>query len=289
MSNFQACLLCESTNLVTLPGYEKDHLCKCKTCGFVFAKKIPTHQELLEVYSYYARNDQISDITLKRYDELFTRFEKYRLNNNIIDIGAGDGQLISRAKLHKWNSYATEFDDQSVELCRQKGVIVHKGKLDAANYEPGFFDVIFSIEVIEHINNPIEEIKNFHKILRKGGLVYVTTPNLNSISHTLLKDKWNIFHYPEHLCYYTPKTIEKLFTQAGFKKVSIETTGFSPGRFYQSVGTAANETAPRNNNDEALRNKTETKFFWKLLKKIINTSLTLTKKGDNLKATFVKL
>ena len=142
---------------------------------------------------------------------LLKKFEKYRVNNNIIDIGAGDGHFIARAKNNNWNAFATEFDDKSVELCRQKNVIVHQGKLNADNYNTGFFDVIFSSEVIEHINNPIEEIKSFHKILRKDGLVYVTTPNLNSISHKLLKDKWNIFHYPEHLCYYTPKTLQKLF------------------------------------------------------------------------------
>ena len=36
------------------------------------------------------------------------------------------------------------------------------------------FDIITSFEVLEHINNPIEEISNFSKILRKNGLVYLT-------------------------------------------------------------------------------------------------------------------
>lgn len=215
---------------------------------------------------------------------LLKKFEKYRVNNNIIDIGAGDGHFIARAKNNNWNAFATEFDDKSVELCRQKNVIVHQGKLNADNYNTGFFDVIFSSEVIEHINNPIEEIKSFHKILRKDGLVYVTTPNLNSISHKLLKDKWNIFHYPEHLCYYTPKTLQKLFRDNGFKKLSIETTGFSPQRFYQSLG---NKQAGKN--DEGLRNKTENKFIWKALKNSINAFLNITKTGDAMKGMFVKL
>lgn len=289
MDQFKTCLLCGSDRLCAMQGYEKDHLCKCRSCGFVFAQRIPSQKELLDEYAQYARNDSISEITLKRYDELLQKFEKYRRNNAIIDVGAGDGQLISRAKQRRWNAYATEFDDRSVELCRQKGVSVHQGKLDAGNYEDDFFDVICSVEVIEHINNPLEEVRNFHKILRKGGLVYVTTPNLNSVSHKLLKNRWNIFHYPEHLCYYTPRTLEKLFKEAGFKKVWIETTGFSPGRFYQSVGSKqAQGSGPNNQNDEALRSKTETKFFWKLLKRTINGVLTLTKTGDNLKAAFVK-
>lgn len=272
-----------------LQGYEKDHLCKCENCGFVFSRKIPTHEELLHEYSLYSRSDVTSEITIKRYDALLDSLEKYRANNNIIDVGAGDGQLISRAKKKNWNSYATEFDDMSVELCRQKGVTVHKGKLDAGNYKDNFFDAIFSVEVIEHINNPREEVRNFHKILRKGGVVYVTTPNLNSLSFKLLKNKWNIFHYPEHLCYYTPKTLEKLFQDAGFKKVAIETTRFSPGRFYHSLGGRKDLNAANANYDEALRNKTETRLLWKLLKRLVNTLLTITKTGDDIKAMFIKL
>ena len=230
MKYFKDCLICKSSKLTALEKYSKDHLYKCSECGFIFSIKKPTHEELLEEYAKYARSNKISTITLKRYDDLLEQFEPYRINNNIIDIGAGDGHFIGKAKEKNWNTFATEFDDKSVELCKEKGAIVHQGKLESKNYKEGFFDVIYSSEVLEHINNPIEEIQSFNKILRTGGLVYITTPNLNSISHKILKNKWNIFNYPEHLCYYNSKTLNKLFKEAGFKKISITTTGFSPQR-----------------------------------------------------------
>src|ERR1035437_943939 len=270
MHYFKTCLICNSNNLAVLKDYKKDHLCICNKCGFVFAIKNPTYQELMDEYAKYPRSNVISEITIKRYDTLLKLFEKYRDNNNIIDVGAGDGHFIARARMYNWNSYATEFDDSAVQLCKQKDVIVHQGKLDIKNYEKEFFDVIFSSEVIEHINNPIEEIKNFHKILRKGGLVFITTPNLNSISHKILKNKWSVFCYPEHLCYYNPKTLEKLFKDNGFKKIVIQTTGFSPSGFYQSLGYKQ-----INNNDEELRYKTENKLVFKLFKKGINTFLNV--------------
>ncbi len=189
MDRFKKCLICNSNDLSILKGYEKNHLCKCGNCGFVFSQKIPLHTELLNEYSKYPRDDLISKITLKRYDDLLNFFQKYRIQNNIIDIGAGNGHFIAKAKEAGWNSYATEFDDRAVELCRQKGVTVHKGKLDLSNYQENYFDVIYSSEVIEHINNPVEEIQNYNKILRKEGLNYITTPNLNSISHKLTGNK----------------------------------------------------------------------------------------------------
>jgi len=284
MSYFTSCLICNSTRLAILDDYKKDHLCKCRDCGFVFAQKKPGLQELLDEYAKYSRSNVISDITIKRYAGLLDLFEKYRANNTIIDVGAGDGHFIESAKQAGWKAYATEFDDRAVELCRQKGVLVEQGKLDTDNYENDFFDIIFSSEVLEHINNPVEEIRNFNQILRKGGLVFITTPNLNSISHKILKHKWNIFHYPEHLCYYTPKTLKKLFEDNGFKKIAIQTTGFSPSRFKHSLGQSE-----INNDDENLRIKTENRFVWKALKSIANFFFNLTKTGDAMKGMFVKI
>jgi 2-polyprenyl-3-methyl-5-hydroxy-6-metoxy-1,4-benzoquinol methylase len=283
-STFYKCLLCNNSDISKMSGYEKDNLVKCSKCGFVFSSKIPSMDELLLEYSKYARSNKISDITVKRYHEILALFSKYKKSNNIIDIGAGDGHFIDVANTKGWNSYATEFDDESVNLCKQKGVITHKGKLDVNNYKNDMFDVIYSSEVLEHINNPIEEINNFRKILRQGGCVYITTPNLNSFSCNYLKAKWNIFNYPEHLCYYTPSTLEKLFIENGFKKVWITTTGFSINRLVASKGNTLSE-----NKDENLRLKMEKNYIMGFAKKIINFILNSTKKGDAMKGLFIKM
>jgi 2-polyprenyl-3-methyl-5-hydroxy-6-metoxy-1,4-benzoquinol methylase len=283
---FSSCLLCNSDHLLPLKGYEKDFLTCCQSCSFVFSTSIPTHSELLAEYSKYSRSNLISAITIDRYKDLLLFFEKQRVNNTIIDIGAGDGHFIGLAQQNNWKAYATEFDDTSVKLCQEKGVTVHKGKLDAKQYAPNYFDVIYSSEVIEHINNPVEEIENFHHILREGGLVYVTTPNFNALSRRILKHKWNIFNYPEHLSYYTPKTLTKLFTEHGFRKVQIQTTGISPARFLKSLNT---RQANGSGNDEALRENIENKFWLRWLKYILNALLNFTKSGDAMKGVFIKV
>jgi 2-polyprenyl-3-methyl-5-hydroxy-6-metoxy-1,4-benzoquinol methylase len=291
MDQFKHCLICGSIEINPIKGYEKHYLSTCKKCKFVFVTKIPTHTELLEEYAKYSRSYAISHITMNRYDELLKVFEKYKVNNNIIDVGAGDGHFIGLAKKKGWNAFATEFDDISVQLCMEKEVIVHKGKLNTANYSKNYFDIIYSAEVIEHINNPQEEINNFRQILRTGGIVYITTPNYNSISRKILKSKWNVFNYPEHLSYYTPNTLTKLFEAHGFKKVSIETTGFSPSRYFKSSDINNNENTNRNINesDEILREKMETKWMWKVIKSSINGLLNFTKMGDAMKGVFVKI
>jgi 2-polyprenyl-3-methyl-5-hydroxy-6-metoxy-1,4-benzoquinol methylase len=157
--------------------------------------------------------------------------------------------------------------------------------LDVANYEPEFFDVIVSIEVIEHINNPNAELKKFNTLCRQGGAVYVTTPNFNALSRNYLKATWNILAYPEHLSYYTKKTLCFAFQRNGFKTRQFQSTGISIKRIQQStVGKNIIESSA----DETFRKNAEEKFIFRLAKSTINTLLTFTNKGDTLKGLFIK-
>lgn len=65
--------------------------------------------------------------------------------------------------------------------------------------EYGQFDVIVSLEVIEHLPDPHYYIEKFEKLLRKGGALYMTTPNFNSLSRHILGSNWNNIVFPETL------------------------------------------------------------------------------------------
>jgi 2-polyprenyl-3-methyl-5-hydroxy-6-metoxy-1,4-benzoquinol methylase len=256
---------------------------KCQNCSFVFAEDIPTENELIEEYLKYPRKEEMSPTNLVRFEEYLDSFEKYRKTNNILEIGAGVGFFIKLAKERGWNVYATEYDDVAVQRCKDKGATVHQGKLSLENYENDFFDVIFSTEVIEHINNPREEVEIKSKILRTGGAVFITTPNFNSISRRVLGEKWNVIHYPEHLSYYTSKTLSKLFNQFGFQKVWIRSNAISINRIIKSSSHNLNS-----NIDEEMRTKASNNLFFKFAKYILNSTLILTDSGDSLKGFFIK-
>ena len=185
--NHENCILCGSHPLHKIKGYEQHHLIKCNACKFVFCEPIPSIDELEEHYKGYGRNDYLSPITIKRYNQILDSFEPYRKTNKLIDVGCGIGYFLEVAKKRGWEVYGTEFTNEAIQICSEKGIKMKKGILDPENYMPEEFDIITSFEVIEHINNPIYELNSFHKLLRKGGLVYVTTPNFNSLLRYRLK------------------------------------------------------------------------------------------------------
>jgi 2-polyprenyl-3-methyl-5-hydroxy-6-metoxy-1,4-benzoquinol methylase len=294
MKEFTHCPVCNSESFSRLTGYENAMLAKCSNCRFVFSNRVPEENELSEYYSYYPLHSTVSEITRKRYREILEDFEKFRKTNNLIDVGCGDGFFLEEAKKKGWNVHGTEYALHYINICKEKGIHMQGGMLNPSNYEPESFDVIASFEVIEHINYPAVEIKNFNSILRKGGIVYITTPNFNSISRRLFKDKWNVIGYPEHLSYYTPQSIHYLLKSCGFKKVNVKTTGVSIDRAKKAMHQKNKEDGePEKESlvyktDQSMRENIESSGTLRMVKNVTNAALTLFQLGDTIKATYKK-
>jgi 2-polyprenyl-3-methyl-5-hydroxy-6-metoxy-1,4-benzoquinol methylase len=282
------CLITDASDLYPLKGYEENYLVKSKSSGFVFCSKIPTEEEILAHYNNYPIGyGADSLITIKRINEVLDEFEKYRKTNKILDVGCGPGLFLIEAKKRGWDVYGTEYTDKQLEYLENKGINTLKGKLNDDSFEDEIFDIIISSEVIEHINNPLEEMRHFHRLLRKGGLVYITTPNFNAIERFLLKGNYNIIEYPEHLCYFTPKTIDILLTRCGFEKLKITTTGISIAQIKRSTKQKNNKTGTSNFSDETIREQFENGYM-RYIKRIVNSLLNLFGIGNSLKAWYVK-
>jgi 2-polyprenyl-3-methyl-5-hydroxy-6-metoxy-1,4-benzoquinol methylase len=271
-----------------LKRYKKAHLCQCRDCGFIFSQQIPSPEELVHFYSdAYDVTSYFSPITEQRYEALLDSLEPYRKTNKILDIGSGYGFFLEVAKRKGWEVYGTELSDKTVKVCTSKGIEMLKGEITNDSFESGMFDVIVAIELLEHINYPKEFVKQAKRLLRPGGKVYLTTPNFNSILRYRLKEKYNIIEYPNHLCYYTKKSLVKLFSDQGFRTERITTTGMSITRVKTSKGKSNQEYVSETSDDEMMRYRIEKNAFLKLFKRVFNWKLNLFKVGDSLKGEFV--
>jgi 2-polyprenyl-3-methyl-5-hydroxy-6-metoxy-1,4-benzoquinol methylase len=285
----RSCLICESKDLYALAGYEANNLIKCKNCRFVFMSNIPTNEELQNHYSTYSYGQQqyLSPLTIQSFNDVLDQFEQYRKLNRLLDVGCGQGWFLDAAKERGWQVYGTEYSDKAVELCSLRGIEMKKGILDPTDFKGLEFDVIFSSEVLEHINNPVSELSNMNILLRKGGLLYLTTPNFNTYLRYILKDKYNVISYPEHLSYYTAKTLDKVLIKTGFKKKKLLTTGISLTRFETSKGKNS-ELISEYTKDEKIRKLLSSNALMKQFKKMINRGLTFSRLGITLKAYYEK-
>lgn len=278
------CLICNDESFQSLEAkLNHPHLARCNNCGFIFFRRIPTTAELEKHYAGYPRNNALSDITVKRYNELLDQFEPFRKTGRILDVGCGDGHFLAVAAQRGWKVYGTEFTDEAVAVGKKNGAEIFKGRIQEFNLADNF-DVITSFEVLEHIYDLREHTASIYSLLRKGGLFYFTTPNINALSRRILGGKWTIIEYPEHLSYYTAGTVNRLLTLVGLRKLEIRTTGISVQRFSASV----NHSAPSAGKDEQTRQTIEKNFVLRFAKYFVNGLLNALNLGDTLKGYYVK-
>jgi 2-polyprenyl-3-methyl-5-hydroxy-6-metoxy-1,4-benzoquinol methylase len=251
----------------------------------VFAGRVPTDSELQAHYRDYGHSWQDSPITRKRYAELLDGFETARKTARILDFGCGAGYFLEAARARGWEAYGTEYSGHALELAREKGLNVVEAPLGGDAFAPGFFDVITAFEVFEHVRDPRTEASTVSHLVRPGGLLYCTTPNFNALSRRLLGARWGVISYPEHLCYFTPRTLRYWLRGHGFTAESIRSTGISPACLREAISSSPSTTPPAAA-DQRLREVTEASSALRLSKQGINGVLSLLAIGDTLKGRF---
>jgi len=97
------------------------------------------------------------------------------------------------------------------------------------------FDVITLWDVLEHIRRPIEFMNDLVAYLDSSGLIYISTPNANTmvIKSTLARFYWPGFDWApqEHVAYYSPSTLRFLFAKLGLRVLRIGSTAVYPRPF----------------------------------------------------------
>lgn len=284
-----SCPLCQSAELHVLSEYQHAYLQQCKACQFIFSEQIPSDEELERYYSNeYELTEFFSPITAKRYEEILDRFEPLRKTNRLLDVGSGSAFFAEIALKRGWEVYGTELTDATISLAEKKGLNMSKGRLEDVQFEANSFDLVVCIEVIEHISFPQSFTSEIHRVLRSGGAVYISTPNFDSLLRRKLKGQYDVINYPNHLSYFTAKTLNSLFTSNGFKKESLVTNGISRTRVKTSTGKSNQAFVSETSDDEILRHRIEKRWYLRGMKNMANGLLSAFKLGDSIKATFIK-
>jgi len=95
------------------------------------------------------------------------------------------------------------------------------GEVEDVHFPNEHFDVINMTYVIEHLRDPIKVLKMLYGWLRKDGLLIISAPNFGSICARLFREFYRLVDPCQHIYMFTPLTLKKVVTMAGFKPSKI--------------------------------------------------------------------
>ena len=153
----------------------------------------------------------------------------------VLDIGCSVGALGEQLKRRNNNVevIGIEIDRQMARVAREKldSVIMEDVEnINLADYLPlNHFDCIIFADILEHLRNPRDVLKNAMSFLRDSGVVIASIPNVRhytTIANLLFRGYWPYrergIHDKTHLRFFTLRNIGELFQHANLKIVSIK-------------------------------------------------------------------
>lgn len=209
---------------------------RCPECGLIRKDPLPVYNEISKIYdkNYYEGNGQIGYTSyLNQRAELLAlareRLEfvmRYIRSGRLLDVGCATGEFLEVANKIGWTVTGVEISNFSSSIARERtGLDIRTGTLAECGGQDEF-DVITMWDMLEHVIDPVEELRKTYQLLRKKGLILVCTPNASSLRAIREKDNWHGYRVSlEHLYFFTPKTILQMLKKVGFDSVSIITTG----------------------------------------------------------------
>lgn len=206
---------------------------KCQNCGLEYLSPRPKNRYIGKYYdteSYWGKSldKQVLQFNWKIvrdkelsivYANIFSKYAKGR----ILDVGCGTGEFLTKFKEEGWDVLGTELSKEACLYAKKVyGLHIMQGDLLDLHLKSNQFDVVTLNSTLEHLYEPFETIKKVSKLLKKGGLVVITVPNIDSLGVKIFKEKWLPLHPPKHLYHFNSNTLSKMLNKSGFKIEKVD-------------------------------------------------------------------
>lgn len=134
----------------------------------------------------------------------------------LLDVGCGSGAFLDHARSIGWQVMGVDFDPQAVSNARVRGLDVRAGGIEAVEDQVGSFDVVTISHVIEHVPDPAQLLKAAFRLLKKDGMLWLETPNIDAFGHARFGPYWRGLEVPRHLVVFSRTGLFDLMHKAGF-------------------------------------------------------------------------
>lgn len=209
---------------------------KCRECGFVFSRFKMKDEIAFRYYNesidaqkskekIFKKRKRISFIEIWRILNLLSEKQDYI---RVLDFGAGWGDFLAIARSPGVEVFGLEFDKRKIEFAQSQGIPT--GNMEFIR-ENAPYDIFMCNQVLEHLVQPKEALKELRSLLHSGTVGFISVPNFDDpiinqqaslLKGGLLAGK-NVDPLG-HLNYFTPWNLRRMVLDAGFEEIKPNST-----------------------------------------------------------------
>lgn len=216
-----------------LPGRARRwDILRCKSCGFGWTSpplaesEISSHYPPTYLGEIESRLREFADGTLQRSRSWLEETGKARLveqflpGGKILDVACGDAKFLWALDGRRWERFGVDISATTVELVRASlpGIRLVSGNIFDPALDPIRFDVLTFWHALEHLPGTRRVLARAASLLREGGVLVVSVPNIDSIQADLFRRHWYPFDdVPRHLYHFSSRSLGIFLADSGLE------------------------------------------------------------------------
>jgi O-antigen biosynthesis protein len=173
--------------------------------------------------------------------------EQVGRDKRVLDIGCSSGYLAKRLVDRGCTVIGMDLDPKDLEVAQQWCAEVYAGNIEDMGlpFEEGTFDVVLCGDLVEHLRDPTAALARVRPLLKPGGLLVLSTPNVANWSIRLMF-LFGRFRYTDrgildrtHAHLFTRKTLRQAIVAAGYHVEQLDFVTPVPGPKIPAIGALA--------------------------------------------------
>lgn len=219
---------------------------KCAFCNLLSLDFDKDYQTFIHSYyrkGYFTGNNKIRAYAnykedkpniMKNANNILRKVKRIKSRGLVLDVGCAMGFFMEEAQKLGFKAFGIEISKYAGNFAKKKfGKRIFLGSVEEffqkwpklPNFKNLEFDVIILSDIIEHVKDPRGILTYLRKILKNDGVIIIQTGDSDSFWARLMKKNWHFFAPPQHLYFFSKKTLSEVLTQAGFKVTNIYKEG----------------------------------------------------------------
>jgi SAM-dependent methyltransferase len=241
------CPICDDDRYRLLLEHPPWRLVECESCGLAYLPEIPTDEAIETDFDWaesFARERRarwaesplarlwtglLLWLKPSRERRALRVIRRWAAPGRLLDVGCGDGRLAAAARRAGFDPIGVELSPRMAAKARRRlgDERVICGRLEDAKLAPASFDVVVTVSFMEHEPEPLRAAERMRELLRPGGVCVHKVPNYDSLLRRIRGRRWSGFRWPEHVQYFTPVTLARLMSRAGFCQFEVRANSLS--------------------------------------------------------------